>query len=238
MDNEIIEKTPYDLISQVTQGGGDLAEKAKLIESLMDLQEKHERREAEKAYHKAVAEFKAKPIQINKDKANVQYGSMYTSISELVNTVNTALSPCGLSAHWTFTQADNNIGVTCILSHTQGHSESVTLFGPPDDSGKKNRLQQIKSTTTYLKGATFEAITGVASSDSVGINVSDDGNSARPSITEDQAAEIYSLLMDTGSSSEAFMKAMRCEGMEVADLPADIYKNAIRRLNEKKVKQA
>ena len=231
-------KTPFELIAQAAQGPGDLAEKTKLIESLMTLQERHERNEAEKAYHKAVAKFKATPIHIGKDKANTQYGSMYTSLSELVNTVNAALSPCGLSAHWTVDQT-TGISVTCILAHNLGHSESVTISGPPDKSGSKNELQMIKSTITYLKGATYEAITGVASSDGTGVNQSDDGDGFElETIDISQSREIHRLLEVTKSDPAAFMKAMRCEGMDVGILPADKYDNAIKKLKEKEAKQA
>jgi hypothetical protein len=49
------------------------------------------------------------------------------------------------------------------------------LSSPPDTSGAKNPLQQIKSAITYLEGATFQAITGIVASDE-----DDDGNGFKP----------------------------------------------------------
>jgi hypothetical protein len=69
----------------------------------------------------------------------------------------------------------NLIRVVCILTHCLGHSESVSAESPIDDSGKKNAVQQRKSTRTYLKIETFEAITGLVSEEN---NISDDGNSS------------------------------------------------------------
>ena len=160
--------TPMDLLNVAIQKGASMEQ----LEKFMDLHERWEKNEAIKAYNVAIAAFKSDPPAIIKDASNKQYGSMYASLGNIVNTANPILSKHGLSARWDISQ-DKIISVTCILSHVLGHSEHVTLNGPPDDSGKKNALQQIKSTVTYLQNATFMAITGLAS-----IDGDDDGNGA------------------------------------------------------------
>lgn len=132
------------------------------LEKLMTLHERNQANEARKAYFEAVSAAAVSPPIVIKDKFNMQYESYYSSMENTINTVSAHLGPFGLSHRFSFDQSDI-ISVTCILSHVAGHSERVTLSGPPDTSGKKNTLQQIKSTTTYLKLATFEAITGTAS---------------------------------------------------------------------------
>jgi hypothetical protein len=52
--------------------------------------------------------------------------------------------------------------VTCYLTHSDGHTESLTLEGPPDTSGAKNPLQEMQSTASYLKRQSLLAITGTA----------------------------------------------------------------------------
>ena len=52
--------------------------------------------------------------------------------------------------------------VTCYLTHSDGHTESLTLEGPPDSSGSKNPLQEMQSTASYLKRQSLLAITGTA----------------------------------------------------------------------------
>lgn len=52
--------------------------------------------------------------------------------------------------------------VKCTLSHRLGHSRSLTLEGPPDDSGSKNQLQEAQSSSTYLMRHSLLAITGTA----------------------------------------------------------------------------
>ena len=152
-----------------------------LIEKMMALQERNDANEARKAYYQAVADFKMNPPKILKDKENSQFSradkkSMYVSLGNLVQTVNPALGQHGLSASWEINQAEKLVKVSCKLSHRLGHSETVTMEAPPDVSGgnAKNPIQQIKSTITYLRAATFEAVTGLAATDDA--NTDDDGN--------------------------------------------------------------
>lgn len=163
--------TPTGMLQIAVEQGADLDK----LEKLMELQERWEKNEAKKAFNIAVAEFKKNPPVIIKDKDNLQYGSKYASKDSLVNTGNTALSEFGLNARWDIEQDDkNNVTVTCVLTHELGHSESVAMTAPPDASGKKNPIQQIKSTKTYLEIATYESVTGLAASD----HGDDDGNGA------------------------------------------------------------
>jgi len=124
------------------------------------VQAKERAEQAKQAYIEAFAQFKQNVPDVVKDMLNKQYGSDYSSLANLVNTVNKALGAYSLNAGWSIDQA-NGIKVTCIMTHAGGHSEEVAITGPPDTSGTKNPLQAIKSTLTYLEGATFQAITGV-----------------------------------------------------------------------------
>lgn len=164
--------TPAQMLAIAVNQGADLAK----LEKLMELQERWEANEARKAYNAAVAEFKRNPPDIIKDKTNNQYGSKYATLANLVNNGSAALAPYGLTVDWKIDQgADKQIKVTCILKHALGHSEQVSITGAPDESGAKNKLQQIKSTITYLKGETFQCVTGITARDCPGDN---DGNGA------------------------------------------------------------
>lgn len=172
---------------------------------------------AQQAYFEAKAAFKAAVPAIIKDKENKQYGSTYATIGNVVNTANETLSKFGLDASWTFEQGER-IAVTCTLRHVLGHSERVSLSGPPDTSGSKNPMQQIKSTLTYLKLATFEGVTGIATKEG---NVDDDGNGATGDgpISEEQLAELIAIADDVGADKAKFCKFAKVESF------ADIYKS-------------
>jgi hypothetical protein len=175
------------------------------LEKLMDMSDRWEANIARKAYVQAMADFKTESIVIIKDKENKQYGSKYTSIGELVNTVTPLLAKHGLSAEWTLDQ-NTGIKVGCTITHALGHSgETKWMTVPEDSSGAKNPIQKIKSSVTYARILTFEMACGLASKEA---NLDDDGNGAGKgkeldidtfdrSISLIEAAESLSMLQVT-----------------------------------------
>jgi len=166
---EIVSRTqaglsPMELISVAVQQGADLAK----IEKLMDLRDRWEATEARKAYVSAMAAFKAEPIAILKTKqVNIPGGAKFAhaTLADVVDGVCSALSKHGLSHAWETSQGDGRITVTCVITHQLGHSERTTLSGAPDDSGRKNSIQQVASTVTYLERYTLMAACGLAAKD-------------------------------------------------------------------------
>ena len=119
-----------------------------------------------------MASFKAEKIEIAKDK-KVGYenkdgtftGYKHASIGNVVGVVCEALGRHGFSHRWDTKQDPGLITVTCVITHELGHSESTALSGRPDDSGKKNPIQQTASTISYLQRYTLLAATGLATTD-------------------------------------------------------------------------
>ncbi len=218
--------TPVQMLAIAVQRGADL----EYVKQLMDLQDRWEAKQAQQEFNAALAAFKKNPPVVIKDLLNKQYGSMYTSLGNLVNTVNAALGEHGLSASWEVDQGEI-IKVTCVLEHVAGHCRRVTISGPPDTSGSKNTLQQIRSTLTYLKGATFEAVTGIASK--LG-NTDDDGNGAgkKPKITEEQVANLKALLTEVGANEINFLKWLKVQTL--ADILADNYDACVKAIEAKR----
>jgi hypothetical protein len=217
--------TPMEMLNAAMERGDSI----ELLERLMNLNERWEKAQAKKAFLEAKAAFKAEAPTITKDKENKQYNSRYSSIGNVVNKVNETLSKFGLDARWDYAQEEKGVKVTCILSHVQGHSESVSLAAPPDLSGAKNPIQQIKSTTTYLKLATFEAVTGIATEEG---NKDDDGNGAGTAyITEEQEAKIRDLIEEKSAEIPAFCNYFKIA--KLGDLRASDFERAITALNKK-----
>ena len=193
--NEVVERepqttalapvTPMQLLQIATQQGADIEK----LSQLMALQERWEANEARKAFTVAMAEFKSNPPEILKSKqVNIPGGARFAhaTLADVCDGVCAALSQHGLSHKWETSQADGMISVTCTITHRLGHKESVTLTASPDDSGKKNGIQQIASTVTYLQRYTLMAATGLAAKD-----MDDDGRGAgrRDAVTPDAAGK-------------------------------------------------
>ncbi len=164
---QVADASPAALMMTALSRGASLDQ----IERMMDLQQQWERHEAEKAYNLALAAFKAENIRITKNKLVdfvTQKGRttyMHAELAHVVEAVGPALSRHGFGWSWKPEQSNGAIRVSCILRHRLGHSESVTLEARADESGGKNAIQAIVSTTTYLSRHTLKLITGTAESD-------------------------------------------------------------------------
>ena len=224
VDVQNIESSPAQLIQIAVESGADLEKLAKLL----DLQERWQAMEAKKAYHEAMAQFKANAPKVTKDKQNAQYKSMYTTLGNLVNTVNPELSKHGLSASWDIFQ-NGIIKVTCKMTHRLGHTEQAEASAPADTSGSKNVIQQIKSTITYLKAVTFESICGLASTDA---NFDDDANGATSEpIDEKQEATLEEYIVSVGADRAKFLKYLKVESL--SEIKKSDYQKAINALKAK-----
>lgn len=170
-----------------------------VIERMLALQERWEANEARKAYVAAMAEFKNQEIVILKrkrvfyepnGKPPVEY--FHAELADVCNEVVPALAKVGISHRWDVKQEAGAITVRCTLTHAMGHSESVEMMALPDDSGGKNKIQQIASTNTYLQRYTLLAITGLATQgqdDDGRSSEDDDDGEAGDARTEQHASQ-------------------------------------------------
>ena len=230
--------SPASLMMQAIQSKGDVD--LDKMKQLLEIQKDWESNEAKKAFVVAMTAFKQDPPSIYKDKENKQYNSKYTSIDALVNPTIPHLSKNGLSHNWEYGQDGENIVVTCVLTHELGHSLSVTMESPPDKSGAKNTIQQIRSTHTYLKIATFEAVTGLVSREG---NVDDDGNSAGEPveyITEKQLSSIIDYMDNTETDEGKFLEWLKSQGInatELSEIPVNKFDFIIKTFQDKEKAQ-
>lgn len=144
------------------QAGGTMDQ----LRDMLALQKDWEAGEALKAYNVAFSDFKAEAVRVLKSKGVTDgplKGKAYAELHGVVDAVTPALSKHGLSASWKLTRDEKDwIEVTCTLKHVLGHSESVSMGGPPDAGGAKNAIQARASTVTYLERYTLKAVCGVA----------------------------------------------------------------------------
>jgi hypothetical protein len=160
--------TPADIVLYAMKNGGSIAE----IREFMQLQREWEADQARKAYVADMAAFKLDPPEIVKDKL-VGYknkdgsvtGYTHATLGNVTGAIIEGLARHGFSHRWDTEQKGADIIVTCILTHKLGHSESTTLNAAKDDSGKKNSIQQMASTITYLQRYTLLGATGLATRD-------------------------------------------------------------------------
>ncbi len=189
--------TPAFLLQLAVQQGADINK----LERLMDLQQRWEAGEARKAFNVAFAAFKAEGVRVVKN-VHVNDGPLkgkrYADLFAVVDTLTPALSRHGLSASWKLTKDEKDwLEVTCVLSHVGGHSEVVSMGGPPDAGGAKNAIQARASAQSYLRRYTFLAITGMAAADE-----DDDGRGAGAPVECAEIEPDRALMNGTAAASE------------------------------------
>jgi hypothetical protein len=159
------ERSPAGMMLTLLSKGASLAD----VSQMMDLQERWEKREAEKAYNAAFAAFTGEKVTVMKRK-RVEFTTRdgdttsykHAELADVTDAVDGPLGKHGFGYSWKTRQDKEGITVTCTLKHALGHSEQVSLTAPPDTSGKKNAIQQISSTITYLERTTLKLVTGVS----------------------------------------------------------------------------
>lgn len=86
--------------------------------------------------------------------------------------------------------------VTCFLEHKDGHSEHLSLEGPPGDLSANTPVQNMQATASYLKRQSLLAITGTATAD------------------EDDENKLRGAKGDTNDDDDAIINAGRAAAME------------------------
>lgn len=166
------------LMAIINRAASDPAFDVAKLEQLLSVRERWEKDEARKAFVEALTAFKANPPDIFKNKTVAFSGTKYkhASLDNVSIAIGTALSKYGLSHRWSVDQpADGRIKVTCVLMHSAGHSESVSMQSGADQSGSKNAIQALGSAVTYLERYTLLSATGMAVQDQ-----DDDGRGSEP----------------------------------------------------------
>src|SRR5688500_11034957 len=134
---------PMQMLGHAIQQGMPI----ETLRELMQLKKEWEADEARKAFVSAMAAFKANPPELVKDK-HVEFTTSkgttaydHATLGGICAAIIKGLAAHGISHRWETAQLENRIKVTCVLTHAQGHSESVSLHSAADDSGGKNSIQ-------------------------------------------------------------------------------------------------
>lgn len=212
------------------------------ITALMELAERYDKHVSRKAFFRAVSQFKAVAPVLEKDRYNEAFNSYYTSLGLLLTTYNPILAQFGLSISFPIPENTdvNSMVVTCRLSHEEGHYEEIAIRAPIDEAAKsnttgkraRNSIQDVKSTFTYLRSITCEAILGVSGTEAT---LDDDGNAAgeqKEKINEEQLGKLRKLIKETGTKEEKVAQFFKVKTLE--DLPLDTFGKAMNMLQDKK----
>lgn len=222
--------TPMQMLQMAVEKGADLDQ----LQKLMDLQDRWEATQARKAFVQAMADFKADPPKIIKDR-HVRFDTQkgvteydHATIGQVCDAVGKGLAEHGISHDWNIEQAEGDkVKVTCILTHVQGHEKRVSMQAGPDASGGKNMIQQLGSTVTYLQRYSLLSATGLAP-----VEKDMDGGEPLELISAEQKETLVELMKEVEADTTRFLKHLKIETLD--DLPAARFGEAVNALEAKR----
>ncbi|KAA3639420.1 MAG: hypothetical protein DWP95_10260, partial [Proteobacteria bacterium] len=188
-------------------------------------------------FQKAFTDFSANCPEIEKDQISEDGTYYHATLGHLTKTLKPSLAKHGLTFRWYQDQDDAGcLYVTCVLTHIDGHSESTTLKGYPDDSGGLNMSRAVAATNTLLERYTLLAVLGMAPMDddtdgtAMTGHMSTQINEKRPTgrtISKDQVKKINSLIDEYDLNRFGFLTWMRSEFdvQKIEQIPAAEYQS-------------
>lgn len=211
------------------------------MERLIAMQERVQARTAEVAFNASLAELQVNLPVIDerggiKDRnGNVQ--STYALWEDVNEAIRPHLAQHGFALRFRVDRQADQISVTGILSHRDGHNEETTLTLPTDTSGSKNAVQAVGSSTSYGKRYTAFALLNITST-----GEDDDGNKAGMKPVKDAVSdETLTMLIEYceaigGNQSGLILKAYKVKRLD--ELTQKQGENALQRLKEKLAEKA
>lgn len=202
------------------------------MERLIAMRERVEDRAARAAYFSALAAMQPNLPVITerggiKDRnGNVQ--STYALWEDVNEAIRPVLAEYGFALSFKTRRTENEITVTGVLSHREGHSEETELSLPSDTSGSKNAVQAVGSSTSYGKRYTAFALLNITSQ-----GEDDDGRRAGSPepVSVEQLDELLRRAAEVGADVPRFCSTLKVSSL--AMLPAGRYTEAMRLLDRK-----
>jgi hypothetical protein len=160
--------TPADLIAMAVDKNLDVDK----LERLLAMQREWQAEQNRKLFFESLATFQSKCPEIRKNKRvhfTTQNGGStdynYAPLADIERQIKDLLMECGLTKRWETSEENGKLVVSCIITHTSGHSEKTSMGANPDDSGKKNNIQSRGSSITYLQRYTLICALGIGTAD-------------------------------------------------------------------------
>lgn len=204
---------PAAIALQAVKAGMSIAD----MREMLALQKEWEANEALKAFREDFAALRGENIIIPKTK-HVDRGRGGSFDQAEYDEVCRRLSPA-LARHGFSFRHDQKFGakrfmrdgvendegwvwVTCYLEHRKGHSETLTLEGPPGEMQVNTPAQNMQVTASYLKRQSLLAITGTATGGE------DDENRMRKRGDDQQGEDAAAVDQLLANGREAAMEGM------------------------------
>lgn len=233
MSNALTTATPLSLLQVAIDKNLDTDK----LEKLMQLQERWQANEAKVAFSEAMAACQADMPAIIKDSTNTQTGSDYASFEAINRLIKPVYTKHGFSLSFGEESAtDKGVTSYCECRHASGHVERTRLFLPLDGvglAGKKSMtdIHAKVSTMTYARRTLTKLVFAIAEAGD-----DQDGNLPQGTITEEQGAQLATLIKEKNVDYDAFFgwaaEAAKTPISRLGEIPAALFGKCVDRLKK------
>jgi hypothetical protein len=222
------------ILSVIARAASDPNVDVDKLERLLAMQERVLGREAEQKFNEAMRSAQEEIRPVAKNKKNPETHSRYADLEAVSDAIDPIIHAHGFSLSFgsDASPLPDHYRVTCLASHTGGHSRNYCADVPLDNTGpkggqNKTRTHGFGSSLSYGRRYLKLLIFDVATTD-------DDGRAAGKGATVDanQLAELNRLADDVGADKQRFCSYMKVDSL--AAIPAKDYQRAIDALEAKR----
>jgi len=204
------------------------------MERLLEMQERVNARNAKQAYDAALADMQPElPVISERGRIlnrNSEVQSTYAYWEDVNEHIRPILHRYGFALSFKTGRNGDMISVTGILSHKDGHREETTMDLPADNSGSKNAVQAVASSTSYGKRYTAFALLNITTKgeDDDGRSATDRRSDGEPMPRAKLDGKYTSKSKLQAALREFVFKLMQAESAEAVALLEAEYADAIK----------
>jgi hypothetical protein len=160
----------------------------------------------------------------------------YAKWEDINEAIRGPLGECGFALTFRAERVNDQVVITGILSHREGHQERTTISLALDSTGSKNNVQAVGSSISYGKRYTAGMLLNITSR--AKFEADDDGKAAgdAANISEEQEMALRDMLQAAGADEKKFCQFIKVEHLR--DILASKFDDAVKIIKAKRPSHA
>lgn len=205
------------------------------LKEMMEMQERWEDRQAERAFNTALANFQAEMPAVFKRRAEQSKKYTYASYDDIMFIARPYLRKNGLAISCSQTDTETNLTVEMTISHKDGHSRKTTYSTPKDGPIKTREGRNVTSEAQAQNSSnTYARRLALCNALDIVVTDEDDNGQAAsgPEVSDEDYNTLYNLFEQIPEDSRPGFLTFMGVG-KVVDITGAGVGKAIKALNAK-----
>jgi hypothetical protein len=221
---QVVTTDAATMLDVIRRAAADPAVDVNKMERLMEMAERLDARRAEQAFNEAMKAAQSEMPRILRNKKNTHTNSTYADLDAVIRVITPIYTKHGFALSFGNSEGApaEHYRVTCVVSHSGGHSRNYFADVPADTKGAKGNdtktaTHGFGSAMSYGRRYLTLLIFNLSTAD-------DDGNGTGGTLTDEQIAVIDKLVLETKCDVTKFLQFMKVGA--VYEIPAKHFNKA------------